>query len=332
VTRTSISTLLVRPLVAAIPEPKALATFFASTDLTAQMVADPEARVSPAQFCVAWAEAIRLSGDSALALRIAEATPLGAFGIVEYVCRAAPTLRGALEQWVRYLGILDNAVELGLVDSGPHTSLRLLSESEAPAPASHELCFAVIVARARAILNEPLRGVEARFSHRADQRLLARYRASFNGEVRFGARHTELVFPRRLLDAPLASADANLLAVLLKTAEDKRSQPSPRLPLTDQVRRALREALSRDDAQLDAVARRLGLTARSLQRRLKDEGTAFQAVRDEMRRELADLYLGRGMSIAEISFLLGFSEPSAFFRAFKRWTGLTPFEHRARST
>ena len=72
----------------------------------------------------------------------------------------------------------------------------------------------------------------------------------------------------------------------------------------------------------------MGMTGRSLQRRLRDEGTAFGALRDEVRRELADRYLGEGMSFAEISFMLGFSEPSAFFRAFKRWTGLTPFERR----
>jgi AraC-like DNA-binding protein len=111
-------------------------------------------------------------------------------------------------------------------------------------------------------------------------------------------------------------------------ATAQQQQVSPHPLLTDQVRRALRSALTTDDAQLDGVARRLGMTPRSLQRRLKDEGTVFQTVRDEMRRELADQYLKKGMSLAEISFLLGFSEPSAFFRAFKRWTGLTPMERR----
>jgi AraC-like DNA-binding protein len=87
--------------------------------------------------------------------------------------------------------------------------------------------------------------------------------------------------------------------------------------------------LTDDLAQLDGVAKRLGMTGRSLQRRLKDEGTSFQETRDAVRRELADAYLGQGMSFAEISFLLGFAEPSAFFRAFKRWTGVTPLERRA---
>ena len=99
--------------------------------------------------------------------------------------------------------------------------------------------------------------------------------------------------------------------------------------MTDQVRRALRPALSGDGGQLESIARRLGVTSRSLQRRLRDEGSSFHTLRDETRRSLADRYLGEGLSLSEISFLLGFSEPSAFFRAFKRWTGLTPIEHRA---
>lgn len=330
VSRASISAVLLRPLAIALMDaPKALEIFYGSTDLTPEMLADAEARVSPAQFCVAWAETIRLSGDPALALRIAEATPVGAFGIVEYVCRAAPTLRDALEQWVRYLGLLDDAVEVGLVSAGGHGALRVLMESEAPAPASHELCFALVARHAKNMLQARYRLAEVHFTHRAtDARLLPRYRAFFDCEVRFGAPHTEMLFEESVLASALPTADANLLAILLPLATAQRERSSPHPLLTDQVRRALRAALSSDDAQLEAVAKRLGMTGRSLQRRLKDEGTVFQSVRDEMRRDLADHYLGQGMSFAEISFLLGFSEPSAFFRAFKRWTGLTPLERR----
>jgi AraC-like DNA-binding protein len=321
---------LVRPLAAALlTRPKALEAFYAATDLTPEMLADTEARVSPAQFCVAWAEAIRWSEDPSLALTIAEATPAGAFGIVEYVCRSAPTLRAAVGHWVRYLGILDDAVVVGMVDLGTHGALRVLTESEAPAPASHELCFALIVRRARDLVAGPLRGVEARFSHRVRTKEIGRYQAFFEGAATFGTEHTELVFEQSVLDAKLSTADPDLHAILVPTAEDMRAQRASLPPLTVQVRRALRTALSSDDDQLEAVARRLGMTGRSLQRRLRDEGTVFQTLRDDVRRELADRYLGEGMSFAEISFMLGFSEPSAFFRAFKRWTGMTPFERRA---
>ena len=93
----------------------------------------------------------------------------------------------------------------------------------------------------------------------------------------------------------------------------------------------LRDALRDDEGHVDRVAKRLGLTARSLQRRLKDEGSSFNGVREQVRKDLSRRYLDDNLSIAEISFLLGFSEPSAFFRAFKRWTGQTPIEAR-RST
>jgi AraC-like DNA-binding protein len=331
--RASISTVLVRPLVAVLQAtPHALDAFYAATDLTPEILADAEARVSPAQFCVAWAEATRWTGDPALALGLAHAMPPGSFGIVEYVCRSAPTVREALRQWVRYLAILDDAVEVGLVDSGQTTALRVIRESEAPAPASHELCFALLVRHARAIAAGDFRVASVHFAHRATDAHAARHRAFFGTDVHFGARRTEMILDAAVLDTPLTTADANLLAILVPTAEDKRARSSPFPPLTEQVRRALRAALASDDAQLEPLARRLGMTGRSLQRRLKDEGTSFQLLRDAMRRELADRYLGEGMTFAEISFLLGFSEPSAFFRAFKRWTGLTPFERRASLT
>jgi AraC-like DNA-binding protein len=330
VSRATVSTLLVRPLVFALHDvPGALEAFWHATDLTPEMAADPEARISPAQFCVAWAEATRLSGDPALALRIAEATPVGAFGIVEYVCRSAPTVHEALRQWVRYLGILDDAVEVALVDGGADVALRVTLESEAPAPPSHELCFALVLLNSRRLVPGRIEPRAVRFTHRVPSGQLARYRAFFGPDVVFGAKRTELVLAKSALEAPLATADPNLLAILLPTAEEKRAGSVKDPPLTDQVRRILRAALSQDDAQLPGVAKRLGLTARSLQRRLGEEGTSFQGLRDETRQRLADRYLGEGLSIAEISFMLGFSEPSAFFRAFKRWTGLTPIERRA---
>ena len=218
---------------------------------------------------------------------------------------------------MRYLGLLDDAVEVGLLEAGADRVLRVIRESEAPAPASHELCFALVVRHARSMLEGRFRLKEVRFSHRARAEHAARHREFFDAEVRFGAERTELVFRKEVLDASLATADENLLAILLQTANEKLERRSTDPPLTEQVRRSLRVALSNDDAQLEAVARRLGLTARSLQRRLKDEGTSFQTLRDEMRQTLADRYLDEGLSIAEISFLLGFSEPSAFFRAFK---------------
>ncbi len=339
----TVSTLLLRPLVTALlagaSAPADLAAFYGATDLTPEIVADSDARVTAAQFCVAWAEVIRLTKNPQLALAIAEATPAGAFGVVEYVCRSAPTLGEALRRWVRYLNLLDDAVEVGLVYEGDFGYLRVLVESEAPAPASHELCFALVVSHARRLCAMPFRATSVEFAHRAplakgENRTShdeASYRRWFDARVMFGAARTQLVMSRSVLDGRLATADPGLSEILGRYAEGElvaRERDAP--PLTAQLRRILREALRNDDAQIEPIAKRLGLTPRSLQRRLREEGTSLQNLREEVRRELADGYLRGELSIAEISFLLGFSEPSAFFRAFKRWTGLTPLESRER--
>lgn len=326
----TVSTLLLRPLTAALasaPPSGRLAAFYRAIDVTPEIAADPDARVSPAQLCVAWAEATRLSGDPALALSIAEATPRGAFGIVEYICRAAPTLRDALAQWVRYLRILDDAVEVALVTEGEETSLRVLVESDAPAPGAHELCFALVIRHARDMLPCDLSPTGVRFAHRA-RGDISRYEAFFQCPVDFDARVTEIRFPDAVLDTPLTTSDPTLLSILLRGADQIRSDVSREPPLTEQVRRALRAAWCEGDAQMATVAQKLGLSRRSLQRRLGDEGTSFQEIRDSLRLDLAERFLQEDLSFAEISFLLGFSEPSAFFRAFKRWTGRTPSERR----
>ena len=323
----SVSTLLLRPVLAALPEDEH-ARFFRATDLTPEQVADADARVSAPQFCIAWAELTRAAG-SQVALAMAHSAPVGAFGVVEYVCRSAPTLGDSLRQWVRYLNLLDDAVEVQLVVDDYRAAIRVTRESEAPAPASHELCFALLVRHARDLAERPgFAGVD--FTHVVKD--IETYEAFFACPVRFGADHTQLVLAKSALDLPLKTADPNLAALLTRQVEQESAQLESRddLPFTDQVRRKLRIGLKDDLTTIEQMASELGMTSRTLQRRLKDDGTSFQDLRDEVRRELADHYLDGELSIAEISFLLGFSQPSAFFRAFKRWTGVTPNEARAR--
>jgi AraC-like DNA-binding protein len=324
----SVSALLVRPVIAALGSAR-LDAFWGATDLTPQMAGDNDARISPAQFCVAWAELIRATGNPQIALDIAKSTPPGAFGIVEYVCRASPTLGDALRQWVRYLNLLDDAVEVALAIDDDRAYLRVVRESEAPAPASHELCFALVAKYASELSTVPLRPIAVEFVHPAPGDP-APYRAFFGAPVTFSAAETQLVLPRSALASHLVSADPSLLAILTRAADDIQRKTTSEPLVTAQVKRVLRDALRTDDANVEHVAKQLGLTTRSLQRRLKDENTSFQTVRESIRRELATRYLDENLSIAEISFLLGFSEPSAFFRAFKRWTGLTPLESRQR--
>ena len=323
----TISSVLLTPVLAALPE-SAREAFFHVTDTSPALIADAERRVSASQFCVAWAELTRRTGDPSIALRIAEATPVGAFGVVEYLCRCQPTLGDALRQWVRYLNILDDAVVVGLVEDDDTVAIRVLVESEAPAPASHELCFALLVRQAREITRAPFEPVAVELTHeaRVDP---ARYSGWFGAPVRFGAEHTQLVLTRAALDAPLVTADAGLTEVFGRLVSERESELQETSSFVGSVRREVQHSLRNADAGAEGIARRLGLTTRSLQRRLRAEGTTLSALKRDVQRELAGRYLDEGLSTAEVSFMLGFSEPSAFFRAFKRWTGITPLERRA---
>ncbi|MFO0749695.1 MAG: AraC family transcriptional regulator ligand-binding domain-containing protein [Myxococcota bacterium] len=320
-------------LAAAEAVPHGLAALLAATELTPELLADAELRLTSTQLRDAWRALARLPGAPARARRGAAATPPGAFGIVEYVCRSAATVGDALARWVRYLNLLDEVVEVALVDGdgADQVALEVVVESPVPAPLAHELCFALLTLQCRALTAHApglFRVARVELTHGLGGDL-ADYERFFDAPVRFGAERCRLVMPRRALQARLQSADANLLAILVRHADELRLKDPHAPPMTAQVRRVLCEVLREGPVEVATVAARLGLTARSLQRRLKDEESSFQLVRDEVRKELATRYLASGeLAIAEISFLLGFSEPSAFFRAYKRWTGQTPIQSR----
>ncbi len=324
----SVSVLLVRPLVTAV-DPAGLDAFWAATQLTPQLVADDDARISSVQRAAAWAEAVRLTGDPMLPLRIAAAMPAGTFGIAEHACRAAPTLGEALRQWVRYLNLLDDTVAVDFEVEEDRAVLRVERETEPPAPPSRELRWALIARYARELsAASPFRPIAVELAHPGPDDA-GPYRAWFEAPVEFGASATRLVLPRDALAARLVPPDPAPLAILGRAAAEVAHQAAADPPMTQRVKRALAEALRSDDAQVEAVAKQLGLAVRSLQRRLKDEGTSFQVVREDVRRALAQRYLDAGLATVEIAFLLGLSDPAAFARAFKRWTGMTPAERRA---
>jgi AraC-like DNA-binding protein len=141
----------------------------------------------------------------------------------------------------------------------------------------------------------------------------------FRAPVTFSADYDELELPAAQLALPLASADP-ITSEVLEERIAKLAIPSD-LSLVERVRHAARANL---DASPDDVAKTLGMSARTLRRQLDQANTTFRDIVDHARRERADELLASGMAIKEIAFALGFSEPSAFSRAYKRWTGSAP--------
>jgi AraC-like DNA-binding protein len=152
----------------------------------------------------------------------------------------------------------------------------------------------------------------------------------FGVSPRFGVEVNAIEFDRATIEQPLASADPALSSVIERHAEALlAARPEPAETTANRVRRLLGAMLGEGEVSLAGAASRLRMSERSLQRRLAAEGVSFDAVLDELRRDLALRYLADArLAIAEVAYLLGYSEPSAFHRAFKRWTGETPAEAR----
>jgi len=150
--------------------------------------------------------------------------------------------------------------------------------------------------------------------------------------VHAGAAWNGLAFSRATWSLPMRRRDPVLLMLLERQADAMVSVLPSGAGLSARVRHALHEGLMSGDSGIDAVARSLAIAPRTLQRRLAAEDTSFTSLLDSVRREMADQHLARQvLSIAEIAFLLGYSEPAAFHRAFRRWHRTTPRAFRAGS-
>lgn len=229
----------------------------------------------------------------------------------------------------RYFLLLTDTGRYEVSSAGGTTVLALRADpSSRPA---NELCdFAVAVPFQYGVRNvHDFRALEVvlPYPRPPHARELERF---FGAPVRFAAPGIGLVFPEALLAAPLRAAAPELARLLESVAVERLAALPDSGDELAQVRQVLREAMRRGDASLEAVARRLRLSPRVLQRHLKTRGTGFAAELDAVRRDLALVLVRQSLALQEIAFLLGFSEPAAFHRAFRRWTGESPGQHRAR--
>jgi AraC-like DNA-binding protein len=155
------------------------------------------------------------------------------------------------------------------------------------------------------------------------------YPHMFPCDHRFGAGRNGIVFPARYLDAPLLRTPAELADLLASAPESLMRRYIEAPSVASSVRRLLRRHADLAQLTLEDVAQSLDMSSQTLRRRLREEGNGFQEIKDSVRKESAiELLIDGTRPINDIAVVLGFSEPSAFHRAFKKWTGLTPGAYR----
>lgn len=264
----------------------------------------------------------------ALGLEIGQRIKPRHAGVLGYLSLSCDTLGEAVLRFSRYHRLVYDGNPIAMHMSADAVTISWGIEHGKPGQLADETAIAAFMTLARLLVDEDLHPQSVKFvnARPADCRP---YEQFFRCPVSFNHAQTSVRFPIAYLGLPISNRDPALKALLEGQAEAQLRA----LPETDPFNEALNQALIRalHDGQpgIEAVAAKLALSSRTLQRRLSERGLNFQTLLDKTREELARRYLADPhLSLSEIALLLAFSEQSAFTRAFKRWTGESPKRFR----
>ena len=274
-------------------------------------------------------------GDDCLGLTLATEFDCRDLGLWYYVLASSETLGVALERAARYSRIGNEALVFEY-RNGREPSQRL-SYAGVPRHADRhqmEFCIVAAVRMYRLLTGRQFAPTRVSMVHLREKGAAAFARV-LGTEVAFGSEVDEIVFPSGAAEFPLVDADPHLNKILIEVGEEalkarKRAVGTNVGPVRMLVENAVTPLLPHGTARADIVAKKLGMSERTLARRLAEEGATFIEVVQELKATLARHYLADGtMPISKIAWLLGFEEPSSFSHACKRWTGKTPRELRS---
>lgn len=254
----------------------------------------------------------------------------GAFGLA---WKSALTLHGSCERAERYARVLTSVARYEVRDAREGTYMHLHRDGERRLGLrlSNEATIASIAAISQEVATEKFRPLQVFFRHKAPASTVAHER-HFGCPVRFGTEMDALLISNELMRRPNRLGDRGILKFFDAHLDEQLSKYDDDAALERRVRIEVSQAFSAGVPRVSDIAGLLGLSGRTLQRRLSDRGYSYQTLVDESRRELAQRLLEKtGYPLAQVAFLTGFSEQSAFNRAFKRWEGQTPRSFRIKA-
>jgi len=291
-------------------------------------ISDPDGWIPMASFVRLWELAIDATGDPALALRLREKT--GVRSMIHFVVQLvmhSSTLLDSLFHLKKYIRILSETDKMEISDDGDLIGVTYTNTSPYQVRWLPEYHFSFGIELGRSLVNRSYDPVQVSFQH-ADPGYKEVYDDIFRAPVLFEQPENSIILRKEDQLQPIPSRDPYLQKVLKNYADlsiNKRHQPES---LQDKIKSYLIARLPSGEATLEAAASHMNMTRSTLYRQLKTEGTSFSDLLLKTRQELAKNHLRSGMTNSQTAYLLGFSEPSAFQRAFKQWYNINPGDYR----
>ncbi|MBB5223430.1 AraC-like DNA-binding protein [Amaricoccus macauensis] len=303
----------------------------AASGLSLSVIAEGEEQIAARRFARFIEGAARATGEEFYGLDLGLGYDLRASGLVAYMSIACATVRDGLQNACRFGAISDTSADYDLIVSESEAFFRIETHSPQMRISRHatEFKVAIAVKACQTWVGPALRPQKVRLAVPRGEAGGAACR--FGCPAHYGAEATGLVFSLEQLDLAPNSSDPYLLDLLERVAADCYARRGPwRGGTRSRVERMVLDALPKGVPTARQMAEAIGVSERTLARKLSAEGTSFSQVLDEIRRYMAMSYLDDpAFSLAQIAFLLGYADQSAFSNAFRRWTGQSPSRFRA---
>ena len=302
-----------------------IAPIAAALGLDLEAFQDPQSSISLNRFCRLFEVLATIAGDPTFGLKYSQVYVPGGSGPFEYGIMHAPTLRDALEFFVKYIGLQRDVAYLGFDLDQRHCRIEW---SLSPLIVQREQFVDFIMAsnlRFLAHFGDPARLIQKAEMERREPTAKVLYRQLISPHIEFNAPINGGVISAQQITAKNEQADERLFLLMQRQCDAMLRERAHEPDLILRLKEEILSFLSEGNVAIGFIARRLAMSERSLQRRLAERGTSFHDLLDETRREYSDRLLREtDLSLSEISYRLGFSAPSAYSRSSQRWYGKTP--------
>ena len=303
--------------------------FLRSLDIEPETVRSPDAYIPVETYLRIQDQAAGYINDPYLGLHMGEFVQPGSWSILGYLMMNCKTLGEAFEKMGRYQRIIGNMINARMEFGLGKVRSVYFTPPHAPVMSRHcfEATFSSSVRLARTLSGLPLAPLEVTFIY-PEPESRAEYERIFNCPVHFGKKENSMTLDLRMGILPVRMANPALLEHFERYAQDFLAQLERNDVTTQAVTKIILARLDDESLSIEKVAREMAVSVRTLQKRLEAEEAVFSDLLRDIRQRLAKKYLRENYSVEQITYLLGFSEPSVFRKSFKKWMGVTPREYR----